>query len=814
MTTQIKLFTDNRGQIKFIDDKTFISYNKLNVVRGIHCSPYKKTIVCLSGKIRDFIVNMKDYSYTEYLLTENSTLEIPANYGHCFHSLCDNTIILYKLHGDFIPELEININPFDSCINLPIPRDVILSQKDKVNPFITDLQKDKYQHPDSHPFDSHSFVDYVVLGSTGFLGSYTCGILKKMNRNFICLPDRLEDINSIEEKLKLYKPKYLINATGIAGRPTTKWCETNKFTTFQQNVYLQLQLLELCKKLNIHITMYGSGLIYKGNYIYTETDPPNYNELFYSQMRILLESFITTKDNISHSLYYPNCLYLRILYPISGDGNPKCFLEKLKKFDSVYDTEVNITYLPELIPQMITNLIEHNITGIFNFVNSGTVNLSKLVTNKIIKEYLDIKGSPILDTTKLSKYVMCRNINRNLNNYFNNIMDTTKLTEAPSKIWYAPNGLQAYDDKEITAVVECLKKGWLAGFGDYTIEFEKRVSQLFGKKYGLFVNSGSSANILALCSLDLPQGIEIITPACTFATTVSPIIQLGYVPVFCDVELNSYIPTVDQIISKITDKTRVIMVPNLIGNKTDWKTLRTKINEIEFLLDTKIHLIEDSCDTITHTTESDISTTSFYASHLITAGGSGGMVMFNDPQQLKRALMFRDWGRIGDNSEAIADRFNYNINGIPYDYKFLYGVLGYNFKSSEMNAAFGLVQLDKLADIKQTRRTLFSRYLERLSDNKNLILPNDSLQSDWLAIPLICKGIARHKLLCYLESNNIQTRVCFSGNITKHPAYSQYTSDYVNSDIIMSDGFLLGCHHGMTIDDVDRVCGLLNNYVE
>ena len=183
--------------------------------------------------------------------------------------------------------------------------------------------------------------------------------------------------------------------------------------------------------------------------------------------------------------------------------------------------------------------------------------------------------------------------------------------------------------------------------------------------------------------------------------------------------------------------------------------------------------------------------------------------MFNDSELLRIATMYRDWGRIGDNKESVEDRFNYEIDGISYDWKFLYDVIGYNFKSSEMNAAFGLVQFSKIDDIKFKRRQLFERYLLNLKDNNNIVLPNDDLKTDWLAIPLICNS-NRKVLLTYLENNNVQTRVCFSGNITKHPAYQEFKKDFKNSDNIMAKGFLLGCHHGMTLDDVDYVCNLLN----
>lgn len=372
------------------------------------------------------------------------------------------------------------------------------------------------------------------------------------------------------------------------------------------------------------------------------------------------------------------------------------------------------------------------------------------------------------------------------------------------KVWYAPNKFESYGEEEIQAVTDCLREGWLAGWGPKTVEFESKVSSLFCKKYGVFVNSGSSACILAIASLELPAKSEIVTPACTFSTTVAPIVQLGHVPVFCDVDPVSYVPTVDMILEKITDNTRALMIPNLIGNNIDWKLLRERLPRPD------IWLIEDSADTISHCPWSDVSTTSFYASHVITACGSGGMVMFNNEKHKKTALMYRDWGRIGDNSEKMSERFSYSIDGIPYDYKFLYGCLGYNFKSSEVNAAFGLVQLEKFKVFKVKRRTLFERYLENLKDVKEIILPDDSMKPNWLAIPLQTED--RMGLLNFLEKNNIQTRVTFSGNITRHPAYRDYLQSFTNSDIIMKNGFLLGCHHGMTEDDVDYVCLKIKEY--
>ena len=372
------------------------------------------------------------------------------------------------------------------------------------------------------------------------------------------------------------------------------------------------------------------------------------------------------------------------------------------------------------------------------------------------------------------------------------------------KIWYAPNKKEAYGDAEIKAVVDCLNDGWLAGFGPRTVEFENKVSELFCKKYGLFVNSGSSAILLGLHALHLEPGSEVITPACTFSTTLAPIIQCGLKPVFCDVEIGTYVPSPDQVCEKITEKTKVILLPNLIGSKPDWAEIRKRTNII---------LFEDSADTITYTPETDISITSFYSSHLITSCGTGGMVMFNDAKLLKRATMFRDWGRIGDNSEDINTRFEFNIDGIPYDYKFLYGAVGYNMKSSEVNAAFGLVQVSRIDEIKEKRKTVFNRYLTNLKDlSDKLVMPVNIFNSDWMAIAFMTPK--RLELLTFLEENNIQTRVCFAGNVTRHPVYREYFEVFPNSDRIMAEGFLLGAHHGMTVEDVDYVCLKIREFFE
>ena len=377
------------------------------------------------------------------------------------------------------------------------------------------------------------------------------------------------------------------------------------------------------------------------------------------------------------------------------------------------------------------------------------------------------------------------------------------------KVWYAPYKFESYGEEEIKAVEESLRSGWLGGQGPKSVEFEKAIAKRFGKKYGVFVNSGSSACLLAIAALDLPKGSKIITPACTFSTTLAPIIQLGYKPVFVDVDLTSYCAVVDEVISKVDNDVKAIMLPNLIGNTPHWNELKLKLN---LLKRDDIILIEDSADTITKTDVTDVSTTSFYASHVITAGGVGGMVMYNDKKHVTKCLQYRDWGRLGNDSEIVDDRFNHQVDGIPYDHKFLYSVLGYHMKASEMNAAFGLVQLNRFKKFSKIRRENFERYMKNLEGVKKLILPDDSLKPNWLAIPLQTED--RLGLLTYLESQNIQTRVTFAGNVTRHPVYREYLEDFKNSDTIMKNGFLLGAHHGMSTDDVDYVCEKVIGYLK
>ena len=366
-----------------------------------------------------------------------------------------------------------------------------------------------------------------------------------------------------------------------------------------------------------------------------------------------------------------------------------------------------------------------------------------------------------------------------------------------------------YDDEEINSVIDVLQNQphSLVG-GKYTKEFEKNISKLFGKKYGILVNSGSSANLLALTSLNLEEGSEIITPCLTFSTTVSPIIQLGLIPNFVDIELRTLNIDANKIEEAINENTSAIMIPNLMGNLPDWLKIK-KIAQKHSL-----PIIEDSADTLGYKINdkttgeiSDLVTTSFYASHIITCAGIGGMVCTDDFDLYKNITVMRGWGRSSElfnpdakllSKKEITNRFEIKVDQISYDRKFLFDQPGYNFFAPEICAAFGNTQLQKFDALSSSRSSNF-QYLKdwiekELSDFIITPLQKENVDTIWLAYPVILKNLntkkTRNKLQIFLEENNVQTRPIFSGNITKQPMmegrkFKTNDNGYENSDFIM-----------------------------
>ena len=395
------------------------------------------------------------------------------------------------------------------------------------------------------------------------------------------------------------------------------------------------------------------------------------------------------------------------------------------------------------------------------------------------------------------------------------------------KIYY---GKAIYNNKEISAAVKVLKRNSLNLIdGPAVKEFEKKIVKLFGKKYGLMVNSGSSANLLGLASFNFKKGSEIITPSLTFSTTISPIYQLGLIPHFIDVEKNKFTANVNQIKKCINKKTVAIMIPNLLGNIPEWK----KISKIAKKY--KLKVIEDSADTIGYTYEnsntgrySDIVTNSFYASHIITGAGFGGLVCFNDKKLYDRAKLLRGWGRssaIFNESEGIKIRFSKKVDGIPYDGKYIFSALGYNFLPSEISAAFAIEQLKKLKKNIKIRIKNFE-FLRKFFDNYRsffkLPIQNKNVVTGWLAFPLVIKknaNFSRNDLQIYLEKKDIQTRTIFTGNILRQPLmrnkyYKKHNKSHIISDDVMRNGILIGCHHGLGKKDLNRMTNIFKKLLD
>jgi CDP-6-deoxy-D-xylo-4-hexulose-3-dehydrase len=395
------------------------------------------------------------------------------------------------------------------------------------------------------------------------------------------------------------------------------------------------------------------------------------------------------------------------------------------------------------------------------------------------------------------------------------------------KIYY---GYAVYDQKEINAVNEVLTKSNLTLIDGPSVKlFEKNVAKLFGKRFGLMVNSGSSANLLAIASLKLKKGSEIITPTLTFSTTVAPIYQLGMVPHFVDVEMNKFIINTEQIEKAINKKTKAIIVPNLLGNIPNYK----KIYEIAKKY--KLKIIEDSADTIGYTVNkktfgkfTDIATTSFYASHIVTGAGFSGMACFNDKKLYEEAKILRGWGRSSatfNESEDIKKRFSAKVSGIPYDGKYIFLRMGYNFLPSEISAAFALQQLKKLNNTINIRTKNFKylkSFFSKFQEFVNLPITNLNARTAWLAFALTIKKnkkFNRRDMQIYFEKNNIQTRTIFTGNILRQPImknlkYKSIKNSSLISDYVMETGILLGCHHGMKLDELKYICKTFINFLK
>ena len=389
-----------------------------------------------------------------------------------------------------------------------------------------------------------------------------------------------------------------------------------------------------------------------------------------------------------------------------------------------------------------------------------------------------------------------------------------------------------HDEAEIEAVVAVLRGGPTSmRIGKNVKAMERRVADLFAKKRGIMCNSGSSALYLAYEAMDLQPGDEVVTSAVTFSTDVAPLVRKGVIPAFVDVTPDTFQIDVDRIAEMITPATKAIMAPNLIGNCPDWDVIRSIADEHGLLV------VEDSCDALGQTlrgtptgTRADISLTSFALSHIITAAGTGGMVCFDDDEMADRALLFRRWGRRSElqlfgSLKGKVDRFFSAIDdGLEYDNIFIFDENGWNFEPSELSAAFGLVQLDKLGDNLARRQRNFALTSSHFARYPHLfVLPRltDGIETGWHMFPFIIQpdsGIRRAELQQWMESHGVDTRMVWTGNITRQPMlrgreFRVPADGLPNADRVMEWGLILPNNHSLSDDDCAYIGECIDGFV-
>jgi len=381
-----------------------------------------------------------------------------------------------------------------------------------------------------------------------------------------------------------------------------------------------------------------------------------------------------------------------------------------------------------------------------------------------------------------------------------------------------------YDDKELIAVADSLLDGWF-GVGKKANLFEERFSKLIGQDFGILTNSGSSANLLAVSALKskrfekpLVDGDEIVVPATAFPTTVNPIVQNGLKPVFVDVELGKYNIDVEELEKSISSKTRAIFPIHNFGNPCAMKRI------MEIADDYGLYVIEDNCDALgakyhgRYTGSFGImSTCSFYVAHHMTMG-EGGIVLAHDETLATILRSLRDWGRsctcpvcvvIRDPNAKCSKRFEQHFESLPegYDTRYVYEEIGYNLKPLEFQAAMGLVQLERLSGFVKKRNENFTKLYDFFKKHEAFfILPSWEIdaQPSWFAFPLTLQDdvpFSRQNILKWYEKCNIETRLLFSGNLIRHPAYQgipmRVVGDLKNADKVMADSFFLGVYPGI-----------------
>jgi len=418
--------------------------------------------------------------------------------------------------------------------------------------------------------------------------------------------------------------------------------------------------------------------------------------------------------------------------------------------------------------------------------------------------------------------------------YYHDFKEKKEAFKPGDRISYAS---RVFDEKEMQALIDATLDFWLTT-GRFSNRFEKEFASWIGVKYAHLVNSGSSANLVAFMVLTAPElgerqifpGDEVITVACGFPTTVTPILNYGAVPVFVDVNVPQYNIDVTKLEGALSDRTKAVMIAHTLGNPFDLKAVK------KFCDKHKLWLVEDNCDalgtkyTIDGETKfsgtwGDIGTSSFYPPHHMTMG-EGGAVYTNNSMLHRLILSFRDWGRDcicpSGKDNFCGHRFDGQHGELPvgYDHKYVYSHFGYNLKVTDMQAAIGCEQLRKFPKFIERRRHNWNRLhksLECVSDKLILPEPAENSEPSWFGFLISVKEGGRNKITRYLEEHNVQTRLLFSGNLIKHPCFDQIrgsdkyrvAGDLTNTDFIMNNTFWVGVYPGMTDEMIDYMAKVI-----
>jgi len=421
--------------------------------------------------------------------------------------------------------------------------------------------------------------------------------------------------------------------------------------------------------------------------------------------------------------------------------------------------------------------------------------------------------------------------------YYHQFKEKKKDFEPGDRISYAS---RVFDEKEMQSLTDAMLDFWLTT-GRFSDEFEKKFAEWIGVRFAHLVNSGSSANLIAFSVLtaselgdrQIKRGDEVITVACGFPTTVTPILQYGAVPVFVDVTVPQYNIDVTQLEGALSDKTKAVMIAHTLGNPFDLKAVKAFCEKHD------LWLVEDNCDALgsKYTIEGetkftgtwgDIGTSSFYPPHHMTMG-EGGCVYTNDPKLNKLILSYRDWGRDcicpSGQDNFCGHRYDGQFGQLPagYDHKYVYSHFGYNLKVTDMQAAVGCEQLKKFPSFIERRIYNWNRLYEALKPvSDKLILPQPAENSipSWFGFMISVKpetGIKRNDVTRYVEEHNVQTRLLFSGNLIKHPCFDQIrdtdayrvAGELTNTEYIMNNSFWVGVYPGMTDEMVDYMAQVI-----